>query len=70
MGYTNKDREKIIENSIRAYRNTIMFGIDKDRLSNVINEMENVRFMCLPWNVKGICKLEETIKEAKEKLSR
>lgn len=70
MGYTNKDREAIIKNSIRAYRNTIMFGIDKDRLSNVINEMENVRIMCLPWNVKGICELEETIREAKEKLGR
>ena len=70
MGYTNKDREKIIENSIRAYKNTIMFSINKDRLLNVINEMENVRLMCLPWNVKGICKLEETIKEAKEKLNR
>lgn len=70
MGYTNKDREAIIKNSIRAYRNTIMFGIDKDRLSNVINEMENVRIMCLPWSVKGICELEETIREAKEKLGR
>lgn len=70
MGYTNKDRETIIDNSIREYKNTIMFDIDKDRLSNVINEMENVRIMCLPWNVKGICKLEETIKEAKERLNR
>lgn len=70
MGYTNKDREKIIETSIREYRNTIIFGFDETRLSNVINEMENVRIMCLPWSVKGICELEETIREAKEKLGR
>ena len=70
MGYTNKERERIIQNSIRDYRITCMFGIDKDRLSRVIIEMENVRLMCILWSVKGIVELEETIREAKEKLDR
>ena len=62
--YTNKDRKRIIDISIRSYKETICMNYTKQKLLNIINEMENVRLMCLPWRVEGIVELESTLKDA------
>jgi len=63
---TNKDREKIIENAIREYKNSE----SKKNIENALNMMENVYTMCSLWSVKGIEQLRQTIFEAENKLKR
>lgn len=63
---TNWDREKIIENAIREYKNSE----SKKSIENALNMMENVYIMCSLWSVKGIVQLKQNICEAENKLKR
>jgi hypothetical protein len=59
----NKERENIIQNSIKEYKNST----SKESILNAINMMENAYVMCSKWNVNGIEQLRKIIIEAKEK---
>lgn len=65
---TNKEREQIIEIALRDYNMAVSgFQIQKPRIINAINMMENAYIMCSMWNVKNIEELRQAIIEAKSK---
>lgn len=59
-------KENVIKTAIQEYKNSVLFGFGGNT-ANAINVMENAFIMCSPFNIQGVAKLQETIKEAKEK---
>lgn len=63
---SNKQKEKVIQNAIQEYRNSVTFGFSTST-PRAINGMEQAFIMCAPFNIRGTDVLKKTIKEAKEK---
>ena len=62
----NTYKEKIIKTAIQNYKDSVLFGFSSST-THAINMMEEALYMCAPFNIEGVAKLEKTIKEAKEK---
>jgi len=60
---TNKERENIIQNTIKQYNNST----SKESILSAVNMMENTYIAYSKWNVNGIEELRKIIIEAKEK---